>query len=284
VLIDDLAATAIEEQDDIIRIFFATSEARAKAERALQGCGYAVETIDVDDEDWARRSQQDLKAITVGRLTIAPQPLTPGPHSRVPTPHSQVPTSYSQVADSPLPIPSRQPLTVIIQPSMGFGTGHHATTRLCLRALQELDLSGRFVLDVGTGSGILAIAAIRLGAARALGIDADADAVAAAHENLRLNPGVGSVEFRVADLSAARLSPSDVVVANLTGGQLIRCAALLRELTEAGGVLIASGFLDQERDEVVGALCSISEGPDGGSVEWEQTEDGWSALAFRPKL
>jgi ribosomal protein L11 methyltransferase len=159
---------------------------------------------------------------------------------------------------------------------MGFGTGHHATTRLCLAALQALDLSNRSVLDVGTGSGVLAIAAARLGASSALGIDVDADAIQAATESLELNPEARGVSFEVADVRSASLSPADIVVANLTGALLARAARDLLRLVRAGGFLIVSGLLFEEREPVLGALDRLQ-------VEREQQEDGWLGITLKKR-
>jgi len=253
--IDDFSPTALEERTDSIRVFFSTTSARDNAQSALAP-KFQVAAIDVPDEDWARRSQADLQPVTVGRLTIcprgtaSPQPLAPSPD------------------------------VIVITPSMGFGTGHHATTRLCLAALQTLDLSHLSVLDVGTGSGVLAIAADRLGAASALGIDHDQDAVQAARENLALNPTARRVSFAVADLRTTPLPRAGVVTANLTGALLIETAADLLGAVEDGGTLIVSGLLAGEREEVVEALT-------GGQyvqhqrIVWEREEDGWVGLAVK---
>lgn len=250
--IDDFSPTALEERTDSIRVFFSTTSARDNAQSALAP-EFQVAAIDVPDEDWARRSQADLQPVTVGRLTISP---------RV--------TASSDV--------------IVITPSMGFGTGHHATTRLCLAALQTLDLSNASVLDVGTGSGVLAIAADRLGAARTLGIDHDQDAVQAARENLALNPTAGHVSFAVADLRTTALPRAGVVTANLTGALLIETAADLLGAVEDRGALIVSGLLASERDEVVGALRRDKKGGHDvpvARIVWEREEDGWVGLAMK---
>jgi len=157
---------------------------------------------------------------------------------------------------------------------MGFGTGHHATTRLCLRALQEIDLEGRTVLDVGTGSGVLAIAASLLGAASARGIDFDPDAIQSAGENLALNPAARAVTFQVADLAGGPLEPADVVIANLTGAALLRHAGALASAVNPGGTLVMSGLLETERADVLRAFSNTTVGA-------ESSEDGWAAIVVK---
>src|SRR5206468_10596382 len=114
-------------------------------------------------------------------------------------------------------------------------------------ALQAIDVNHRCVLDVGTGSGVLAIAAARLGAAPVVGIDVDADAIESARENLALNPDVQQISFLVADLTAPTLPRADVIAANLTGPLLERAARSLRTAVGSGGTVIVSGLLSHER-------------------------------------
>jgi ribosomal protein L11 methyltransferase len=161
---------------------------------------------------------------------------------------------------------------VIIQPSLGFGTGHHATTRLCLGALQQHGLEGATVLDVGTGSGVLAIAASLLGAARVIAIDDDPDAVQAAQENAARNRA--AVDFSVADLRAIALSQFDLVLANLTGALLVESAARLQALTTRRAPLILSGFMGDEEAGVVAAF------PQCRVVDRSQ-EDEWVCVTLQ---
>ncbi len=261
--IDDLVPTAIEEHPPGGRIFFATHEHRDTARAALGGRGIAASPVDVADDDWAVRSQQNLTPITVGRLTVSP---TPQP-----------------------PPPSLQPLTIVIEPSMGFGTGHHATTRLCLAALQDTNVTGASVLDVGTGSGILAIAAARLGASQALGIDSDADAIQSANENLALNSEARNVRFLVAGLTTICQNGDgsllfDVVMANLTGALLVRSASRLIHAVNSGGRLILGGILADEEETVRREFATEFAGPHKVRPTWRPTwrgrEDEWVCLGY----
>jgi len=253
-VVDQHGPTALEDLDGRVRIFFPSRESRhdAHAELTRVMPRALVAGVDVDDEDWARRSQQSLAPVTVGRITIVPA--TPDPAG---TP------SGPQALAGPL---------IVIQPSMGFGTGHHATTRLCLQALQSFSLAGASVLDVGTGSGVLAIAARMLGARQVVGIDNDPDAVSSAAENLRLNR-VDRVRFELADLMTATGPEADVVTANLTGALVRRAARQLLSALPRGGSLVIGGVLAEERDAVIAAFAQAK-------LVWEAQEEGWAALRF----
>lgn len=250
-LVDDFSPTAVEEGTAAMRLFFAAPDARDAACAELRANGYTTVPLDVSDEDWARRSQEHLKPITVGRITVFPSS-----ESLIPDPQS--------------------PIAVVIVPSMGFGTGHHATTRLCLEALQRIDLTGAFVLDVGTGSGVLALAADLLGASRALGIDHDADAIQSARDNLALNRRATHTAFEILDLTTAPLPQADVVTANLTGALLVRAAPTLRAATRRGGTIILSGILAEEGDAVRQAF-----GAAGVIAERQETE--WLCLRLEKR-
>ena len=223
----DYDASAVDERSaDDWRVFFTSPSERDRAAAALrlEFPDATIEPIDVPDENWAARSQASLRAVRVGNIVVAP----------------------------PWDVPAG-PVVIIIQPSMGFGTGHHATTRLCIDALQRLNIGGRTVLDVGTGSGVLAIAASLLGASRSVGIDDDADAITAARENLELNPQAEAT-LLVADLRATDVGSADVVIANLTGGLLISAARTLQDLVARGGSLVLSGLMAVEETDVLAAF------------------------------
>jgi ribosomal protein L11 methyltransferase len=231
----DYDVIAIDERaDDAWRIYFQSADGRDRAAADLAG-GFpalSIETVDVPDDDWAGKSQAALRAVRVGRIIVAPPwdvPASPPPGSG-----------------------GKGPTVIVIQPSMGFGTGHHATTRLCLAALQQFDVKGSTVIDIGTGSGVLAIAAMLLGAARVIAIDDDPDAIQAARENVELNHV--NVDLRVADLRTIVLSRFDLVLANLTGGLILQSARRLDDLAARRGPMILSGFQRHEEAAILAAF------------------------------
>jgi len=226
------------------RVFFRTRSGRDRAQQAIarEFPGLTLTSVDVPDEDWAARSQASLKAVRVGNLIVAP--------------------------------PWDAPIVVAIRPSMGFGTGHHATTRLCLAALQALEVKERTVIDVGTGSGVLAIAASLLGAVNVRGIDDDEDAIHAAWDNLSLNPAA-IVTLLVGDLRTTELEPADIVFGNLTGGLLMASAAVIGTLArKTHGRLILSGFQTAEEPDVVASFA-------GFVVQRREQEDDWVCVTLK---
>jgi ribosomal protein L11 methyltransferase len=251
--IDDDTPTAVEPLPDGIRVFFPSSSLRDRAGRRVTGMTPApmCRSLDVSDDDWAARSQASLGPVTVGRIVVSPP--------------------WARQSGS-------NPVEIVILPSMGFGTGHHASTRLCLRLLQAVSLAGKDAIDVGTGSGVLAIAAARLGAHSVLAIDADPDALASAAGNLRLNGLASCIELCQSNLLDwdSPQSSFDVVLANLTGGLLVRHAAALTRLGRADGLLIVSGFERFESDEVEAAFAAR-----GWRGHQRLDEDNWTGLTLR---
>ena len=260
-ILDDYQPLAVHESDagDHWRVFFRTSLARDGAAgaiaRSLPGEVLRAHVVDVADEDWARRSQQDLKAVRVGDLVIAP----PWDVPRGTT------GSRGEMAGHPV---------IVIEPSTGFGTGHHATTRLCLALLQRLELRGARVTDIGTGSGVLALAAWKLGAAEVTAVDNDPDALDNARANVARNGGGAAIDIIQDDLQTLRIERGDVVIANLTGAVLVRGATELAALVAEGGYLVLSGFAPDDLPIVERAFPHYS-------VIAEQAEGEWAAVCLR---
>jgi ribosomal protein L11 methyltransferase len=210
--------------------------------------GLAIERVDLPDEDWAARSQRSLTRVTAGRFVIAPP--------------------------WDLPPPEVDATVIVIEPSMGFGTGHHATTRMCLRLLSDLDVSDLTVIDLGTGSGVLTMAAALSGARSVIGIDIDRDAISSAETSAALNTLPDSITFTVGDFRSDPPQPADLVLANLTGGMLTSSATDIATLVKPGGALIVSGFDHTEVDRVSAAFAAFSE-------RARLSEDNWIALRLQ---
>lgn len=158
-----------------------------------------------------------------------------------------------------------------LDPGMAFGTGHHETTKLALEALEGLDLFGKEVLDVGAGSGILAIAADALGAARAHGVDNDPDTLIVAEENRRLNRSTATFSVGTVEDSAA--SSYDVIVANLFAELHVQLLSEYRRVLRPGGLLIVTGIMREKLAQVETALKTEF------VVTKTKTDGEWSLVA-----
>lgn len=168
---------------------------------------------------------------------------------------------------------------VILDPGAAFGTGGHATTRLCLRGLLSYIRPGDRVADVGCGSGILAITAVMLGAREVVATDNDQSALPVAQTNARRNDVSRQIQFVEADLLPDPSEPFDLIVCNIVAEQVIRLAERLRTLLSRGGRFIGSGFFITSMPRVEDALAQS-----GLDVVETLGEEGWAAcVAMRPE-
>jgi ribosomal protein L11 methyltransferase len=176
--------------------------------------------------------------------------------------------------------PAADEKVIVMDPGMAFGTGHHETTRLCLEMLSQKEalINGGTMLDVGTGTGILAIAALLYGASRVLAIDNDPEAVRAALANARQNNLTDRME--VSEQLVARVEgPFDFVAANIEHDVLVKLAGDLARVTENRGYLLLSGLIDGKQSENI-ENCF---GKRGFQLVDKQTDGPWCALLVTRK-
>jgi len=222
-------------QPGVIEAYFDSEADRDAARRLFEN----AEAIDRERVDWLERYQQSLKPLFLGRkFVIVPEP-------------SLIP-----------PDTDRQVL--IIPQGHAFGTGSHESTALCVELLEELNVGGKLVLDIGSGTGILALAMLRLGARRAVAFDVDLDAYGPMRENRSNNNG-RALSWFIGTLEAMKPARFDVVVMNILPEVIIPLLPAVRQFL--GGPLILSGILKKYRDDVVAAarLPLVSEKEKG---EW----------------
>ena len=172
---------------------------------------------------------------------------------------------------------------LILEPGLTFGTGSHATTRLCLTALEKLAGPGQRVLDLGCGSGILSIAALKLGADAALAVDIDDKCLDVAYDNAAID-GSGRARYRILagdiltdEALQARIGGGyDIVLANIVSDVIIALAPAVRPLLKEGGYFLCSGIIDDRAEEVAGKLRDA-----GLTIEETRSADGWFSYLCR---
>ncbi len=205
---------------------------------------------DVADEDWAENWKKYYKPFRIGtRLVVKP--------------------SWETYAAKP------EDLVVELDPGMAFGTGTHETTGMCMEMLDKHLRSGMRVMDVGTGSGILAIAAAKLGAEKVLGVDIDPDAVKVAAENVLKNGVDRQVRIIQGDLVKGEVMPCELAVANIVADAICMLAGPLTRHLAPGGLFICSGIIREREQDVLDAALEA-----GYTVADRLTKGEWVALCF----
>jgi ribosomal protein L11 methyltransferase len=225
--------------------------ARAEAEAAAEALGLSGTIAELADQDWGEAWKKDLAPFTVGRVFIRP--------------------SWIEAAPPPGTV------EIVLDPGMAFGTGTHPTTSLCLEALSACLAAapGAAVLDVGTGSGLLAIAAAKLGARQVIGTDNDPVALQVAAENAGRNGVAFELLLEPPEAVPGRF---EVVVANILANTLVELAPGIAGRLAPGGALLLSGVLAGQEDEVAGAYLAQGLLRDAAV---ERRQGDWWLLALR---
>ena len=243
----DLGTTPLWSQTHLLALFEGDTDAAALEQRVqLLANGLVYEVERLEDQEWERSWMDNFQPMRFGqRLWIVP--------------------SWHEA-------PEPEAVNLLLDPGLAFGTGTHPTPSLRLQWLDGEPVAGRQVLDFGCGSGILAIAALLLGAERAVGTDIDVQALEASRENANRN-GIDPARFPLylpADLPG---EPADVVVANILAGPLVGLAEQITRLTRIGGRLALSGILAEQAEDVRAAYAGCFD------LEPTATLDGWVRIS-----
>jgi ribosomal protein L11 methyltransferase len=213
----------------------------------LQNSNQHVEIL--EDKDWEREWMQHYQPMQFGRrLWVCPSWLEP---------------------------PEPDAINLLLEPGLAFGTGTHPTTEMCLRELDAMSLQGKTVVDYGCGSGILAVAALKLGASQALGVDYDPQALTASHDNAARN-SIDPQHFRVSSPEhtehEAWSRRADLVIANILAGPLIELSTTLLQFLRPNGTLLLSGLLQSQTS----TLCDHY--ADRITLQTVREKEGWVCL------
>ena len=255
--VDLIEQDLLDQPRDIVKVhmYLAPDENPAeilplfKERLEASGVEYKLETSGIEQEDWQNAWKKYYHAMDIGqRLAI-------------------VPGWETYDTDR---------IVITMDPGMAFGTGTHETTSLCLETLDSMVKGGERVLDIGTGSGILAIAALKLGAAVAEGVDIDPVAVRTAGENAALNGVQDKLTVLVGDLSDKASGKYDIITANIVANAILSLAPAVPGLMAEGATFIASGIIDSRKDEVIAGLEKA-----GLAVVEVKEKRGWECIVCK---
>jgi ribosomal protein L11 methyltransferase len=250
----DLGTTPLWSHTHLLALFEADTDQTALLESLQsiwQGELPEHQIEDIADQDWERSWMEHFQPMRFGqRLWIVPS------WHAAPEPHA---------------------VNLLLDPGLAFGTGTHPTTALCLEWLDGQELQGQQLIDFGCGSGILAIAALLLGAEQVVGTDIDTQALEASRDNAQRNQ-LADARFALYLPEDMPQQPADVLVANILAGPLVKLAPQLTALVKPGGLIALSGILAEQTDQILAAYQEAFQ------LDPVAGHDGWIRISGRRRL